>query len=192
MFRYSLIIAFVALLPILQLSAQQPTLERGAQVRVHAHSGQQTPLVGTIVEADSQSMLVLTDTSHVQIDFSSISRLEMSSTGMRTSRVLKRGGVGLLVGVAGGALVGPLFLSTDCWGSFVDPGKFGGCMDDFTSGSNRLRATGVFGVAGGIVGALVGALLERGERWQEIPIGQLRIGIAPDRNRLALGISVGF
>ena len=41
-------------------------------------------------------------------------------------------------------------------------------------------------------GAVAGALLMRGERWEGIPLDQLRVSLPPQRDGIALGVSVRF
>jgi hypothetical protein len=50
----------------------------------------------------------------------------------------------------------------------------------------------VFGAAGGLVGLGIGALFKT-ERWEEVPLDQLRVSVAPQPDgRLGVSVSLEF
>jgi hypothetical protein len=55
-----------------------------------------------------------------------------------------------------------------------------------------LLGAGALGLAGTVVGAFVGLSIKT-ERWEEVPLDQLRLGFAPQCDgRLGIGLSVAF
>jgi hypothetical protein len=53
---------------------------------------------------------------------------------------------------------------------------------------------GILGLMGGAaIGAVVGNALIKIDRWQQVPLDQLRVSLAPQRDgRLGIGLSVAF
>ena len=92
---------------------------------------------------------------------SSLSRLEISK-GLRSNTgkgALIGGGIGLVVGGA---------MSINA----------GANVDKNVTTAEYLAFTGLVAVGGAGIGALVGALI-KSERWEELPLDRLRLGIAP-------------
>jgi hypothetical protein len=147
-----------------------------------------------MIDLGRHEMLLRTDDADVTVDMASVKRLDVSRG--RTSRawhILKNGAAGLLVGSAGGALIGPLLWSKDCYTSKVEPLQFGGCVQDLSDGDARLKAATYFGVAGALIGGLFGTLVKTGDRWEEIPLHGLQVNIAPRRDAwLSLAMTASF
>ena len=104
-----------------------------------------------------------------------------SVTGLDVSRGQKSHvGMGILVGAGAGALVGfAMCASTDVCGILSDNDIKGDVV-------------AISVVVGGLLGLLVGVNIKT-ERWEEVPLDQLRVSLAPQRDGgFALGFSVRF
>ena len=89
------------------------------------------------------------------------------------------------IGFAAGALGTVIYCSGN--NEFSDEGKCEVYGRDFT-----LMTTGLVGAAGGIVGVIIGYGIKT-DRWEEVPLDQLRVSLAPQRDGgFALGFSVRF
>ena len=113
------------------------------------------------------------------IPLASLTRLELyGGRGFSGWNVLRGAGIGVLVGGAVGAGIGYLTSSEGC-------GEF---ERSFCAGVGAA----VLGGAGLVIGAGVGAAV-KSDRWEEVPLDQLRVSFAPQRNgRFGLGLSVQF
>ncbi len=87
-----------------------------------------------------------------------------------------------------GALIGGTFLGL----------AFGGlgwwfCVDECEPRAALAAAGLVLGFAGGaLIGGVIGALI-KSDRWEEVPLDQLRVSFMPQRDgRFAFGLSVAF
>jgi hypothetical protein len=64
--------------------------------------------------------------------------------------------------------------------------------DCFCSKGEVAAAGGAIGAAAGIlIGSSIGAVIKT-DRWEEVPLDQLRVSIVPRRDGFALEISVAF
>jgi len=153
----------------------------GNRVRV-THPGEGTR-VGTVVALTADSLEVRfagrSDASHMSLD--QVSRVDVSRGKER--RVLRRAGVGFLVGAGVGAVTGAISESqcepeTD----FICLGADGGA----------LLGGVLLGAVGGVVGAIAG--LAPSERWERVHVERPRIGIiAPATgNGRGLGLALSF
>jgi hypothetical protein len=93
--------------------------------------------------------------------------------------------IGSIVGVTTGVIVGAVVASAPA--TCEDLGWSEPC------GAQLALAGGLFlGASGALVGTVVGALI-RTDRWQEVPLDRLSVGLAPQRDgRFALAMSVSF
>ncbi len=158
--RIASLVAALLLTPLLNLGAQDTLVGPGAKVRVYAPDR----LVGIIEELNPDGLLLrLEDRDSPQaIPFASITRLEVSRG--KKSRFLKGLGVGLLLGAVSGTAIG--FASSD------DPPWF-------FSFSAEAAVLGVLGgLAGGVIGGVIGATTKV-DRWQELPLDQIRVTLMP-------------
>lgn len=115
-----------------------------------------------------------------QCPLASVTRLEVSG-GQKSHALLGAG-----IGFAAGAL-GTVIYCSGNRNEFSDEGKCEVLGRDFT-----LLATGLVGAAGGIVGVIIGYGIKT-DRWEEVPLDQLRVSLASQRDGgLAIGFSVGF
>ncbi len=100
--------------------------------------------------------------------------------------------VGALLGAATGALAGPLIMSSDCRTVTGAGDAMGSCLLNIASGKDRARAAVMFGAVGFGVGAIIGTLVGS-ERWDEIPVGPVRVAFArPTKPRVTAGLSFGW
>ena len=114
----------------------------------------------------------------------SITRLEV--TRGRKSHGGPGAAFGALIGIPLGAVVG-LAIYQEC----VPHGPFG-CLFDWGPEYSALGGALVGGLGGVVVGALIGATIET-DRWEEVPLDQLRVSFGPQRDgRFGLGLSVRF
>ncbi len=194
MLRLAFLVILLIAAPTLRLLAQGPTVRSGERVRVELRLQAERPLVGTVIDVSHYALLLKIDGTDVTVDMDSVIRLDVSQgRANRTASILKNGAAGLLVGAVGGALVGPLVLSKDCYSSTLNPKNFGGCMQGLADGRARLEAVTYFGVAGALIGGLFGAIIETGNRWEEVPLRGIRLAVAPKLDGgFAVGMSVAF
>ena len=148
-----------------------PSVVVGCRVRVtQTHS----VLAGSLLATDEESLTVAGDGSKVPavIRRSDVTRLEVSR-GRHSAAVL---------GALGGAVVLGA-LSYPAWQA---------CGD--CSGSPPAAMVIGFGVGGGLIGALIGNLITS-ERWHEVAVSSVQIGIAPSvgpGGRLGLSLTIRF
>ncbi len=102
----------------------------------------------------------------------SLERLEIPAG--RKSHTWLGAGIGLLVGAGAGATLYP---ESDC--GFVETTE---C---------KLYAALILGGAGAATGAVIGMLIKT-DRWEEVPLDRLRVGVMPHRDGLGLGVSMVF
>lgn len=152
----------------------EPALSPGARVRVtvgvpvaerHLGAFSSRPvrrLVGTL-EAVRADTLVLREKTLQLVPVDSVRLLEVSRG--RHREIWTGAAIGFAIGAVAGGLSGAL-LSSSCESSeCVDPGEF------------IVGSTLGLGVAGGLIGAVVGAATET-DTWEEVPLDRLR-GVPP-------------
>jgi hypothetical protein len=174
----------------LTAQAQARWPESGARVRVtvpcdpsgRPAAGNQRgcAFTGRFVAAGADSITVTIAEATTSYDLSAVSRLAVNR-GYR-SNWLAGAGVGLLVGAGATYLV----LNSGGSTSLCDRAS----NQDAMSSGECLGATALGGVAGAGLGALVGSLI-RSERWEDLPIERLRVGLAPRRG-VTLDLRVAF
>jgi hypothetical protein len=198
--------------PVAAATAQQETLEPGARVRVTAVGyglGAKVPALLIDVEGDGADTLVLrpdpmgaeselrlpwevpdmigSGTREVRVPVAFVEKLELfRGRGTSGARVAKTA----VLGAAGGAMIGLVirFLSSlpPLCIEFLESGV---CVSEEPQpaswGIVALGATG-----GAVVGGLYG--LTPKDRWEEVPLDQLRVSFVPGRDGFAVSISVAF
>jgi hypothetical protein len=178
--RRHLSVLLVGLFMIPQALAGQ-TISPGSRVRV-THPGEGTR-VGTVVDLTADTLEVRfagrSDAAHMSLD--QVSRVDVSRG--RERRILRRAGVGFLVGAGGGALFGAI-AESQC-----DPATEFVCLG---AGGGAFLGGVFFGAVGGVVGAVAG--LAPSERWERVHVERRRIGIiAPATgNGRGLGLALSF
>jgi len=126
------------------------------------------------------TVLVGNNAGESAIALESVTRLDVSR-GQR--RPVARGallglGIGVGVGAVGGAV--------------AEMGGAQFCID--TCGSRGVitaASAAFFGASGLVMGTVVGALIKT-DRWEEVPLDQLSVSIAPQRDRVSFGLRIAF
>ncbi len=180
----TILIAILAFVPLASATAQVP-VPPGARVRVTGHfcplfysncaGGRPERRVGTFVAWKSDSLVVQSNGDTVQVALMNVTRLDLHM-GRKA-----QAGTGAVVG--GLVVVVPLAI-----GAALCGGDGFGCP---TAGE-AARGLLVWGAAGAFLGALIGASTNT-DRWEEVPLDQLRVSFGPQRDgRFGLGASVRF
>jgi hypothetical protein len=171
------VLSLSVLVPLVSLSAQvHPTVEPGARVRVTAPDQSMEELIGTFLTLSDGSMQFASVSGDEPrtISLSSITRLDVSRG--RKSHPWRGAGVGFLAGALAGAIIGS--------GSGADW--------DLPAEHAALLGAGFLGLVGTVVGAVAGLSIKT-ERWEEVPLDQPRVSLAPQRDgRLGFGLAVMF
>ena len=177
-------VAFVmslsVLVPLMSLSAQVQ-LEPGSRVRVTAPEIGIENSVGTCLELSNGSMqfVPLRASSRVDIPLTSITRLD-ASRGRKGHAA-----IGFLVGGAVGAIVGVVWRPQ--W-PLEGPEE----VCTARTGCDAPPEPLIGAALGVLVGLPVGALI-RTERWERVPLDQLRVSLTPQRDgRLGIGFSIVY
>lgn len=146
----------VFLLPCSIVLAQEvPSLTAGTRLRITVINPRLGVEIGLYRALTDTTLTILKGSSTRVLPLSEINRLEWSR-GRRPS--LLGGMLGFVVGVAVGGVVGCV-LNRDSYGVFC-------------TGQNDTKVVVVAGLGGG-VGAVLGAMLFRGDRWQAVDLAQL-------------------
>ncbi len=165
-----LILLVLAAAPFNICNAQDaPPVRVGDRVRVTAPRYDMNRRDG-IVQEMRDSVLTL-DT--LQLSIGSITRLDVH----RGSR--GNAGLGALIGLPAGALIGAAIAAA---------------VDQTADQEGLIIAFGAgVGAAGGLlIGIVVGSLI-KSDRWEPVPLDQLRVSFVPRRDgRFAFGLSVAF
>jgi hypothetical protein len=160
-----LVVMSLTVAPLVTISSQElPPLKPGDRIRATAPTLSPSPLVGTVVAFEANSLMVQRGTGTRRLSLASLTRLEMSQG--RRSHAALGAGIGLLVGAGVGAVIG-----SGCKAIIVPVSSEGGCI---------AVGAAVIGGAGALVGAVTGALV-RTERWAEVPLDRLRVSFTSDR-----------
>ena len=177
--RAGLVIAGTLLLAPCARAEEAPALRPGVRVRITG--GDAARFVGTasgtLVNTGPDTITLVTDQGVLKLPTGSITRVEVSHGRKRHGRL------GLLVGVAAGALIG-LYATTDpalaCGVDYYVP----------CTRSDRITYAAVMGLALAAPGALVGRRIHT-ETWSDAPLGRLRVAVVPERNggRVAFALS---
>lgn len=175
MLTRTLAAAMLAAIGAADLHGQAPLPEPGTRVRATVRVTGTDRLQGTIVSVggDTLRMRALAGGTIRAIPWASVARLDVWR-GQR-SHLLAGAGIGLLVGAGAGLAITYASCTPD--------------VDCFSAGITLFGAT----AAGGLSGGLVGALLWKTDRWEEVPLDRLRVTVVPQRDgRLGLGLAVAF
>lgn len=171
--------AILLVAPICAATAQErtPLLEPGQRVRVTAVDSGVRNRVGTlrVLKPDS---IVLED--GLMLPVASVTKLEVSR-GQQSHAVqgaVIAGGIGVIIGSLGGAKN-----CAESSGWTDDP--VGDCL------TVSILAATALGGGGAVIGAVVGSLIKT-DRWEEVPLGQLRVSVVPQRRGFGIGARVTF
>ncbi len=172
----SLLIVVLAVTSFTNLHAQDsPPVAVGTRVRVTADPLAIDKYDGTLQGWADDSVTVDT----LQVALTQLTRLDVYRGRKSNARKVA------LIGAASLASVGAAVALVVC--------SDGACESD---GDYTALAVGVLtlgGAAGGaLIGGIIGALI-KSDRWEEVPLDQLRVSIVPQRDgRFAFGLSVVF
>ena len=183
---FKLALAVALCVPFFTLSAQQPLpLEIGQPVRV-THCGPSPVYSGRIrtdcrttegnlvdITTDSVVLTPGAPPTHLTVPRDLMTRLEVIRG--RKSNAGKGALFGFLTGVLAGVVVG----ASEGEGHMV-------------SSEGAIAAWGLgLGAAGAVVGVITGAFIKT-DRWGNVPLDQLRVNFAPQRDRGSFGVSLRF
>jgi hypothetical protein len=160
----------------------EPVAE-GDRVRVWAPSVGVEGWVGTLL-ALRPDTIVVGNSKNLVLEISSLTKLEVSRGNE------SKAGTGGIIGFVGGAVAGAVIcLASEC---SITVGSGDGDSRSDPLDENPLVSVGLAAVVGGAVGYGVGVLIGstiKVDRWEEIPLDQLRVTIAPCPGG---GLSVGL
>lgn len=192
--RRMLLISLATLLaPLASASGQTVDLEHGQIIRVTAHPYdlRRTPV--TLVELGPDSLRVqylrsrldhsrvITDSLDLAVPLTAVTKIEVPNG--RRSNWDRGARTGAIAGGAVGLLLGGVYAA--CNDSMV-------CPETGAQKAGAIVASTVMvGLAGGVVGAIIGAMSSR-EAWKEVPTGRPRISVIPQRNGMTVTLSMRF
>lgn len=135
--------------------------------------------MGTLVALSADTLLlkrVWGQPGLLAVSRASITQLEVS-LGQK-SNVDKYSVRGLLIGAGAGALLGAVIGN----GFMCSGSGFFACPEKQT-GTSMAVGAGVGGVLGFLIGTGIGAAKgDEPERWEEVPLEQIRVGVSPQRH----------
>jgi hypothetical protein len=152
----------------------------GSRVRLRAPTFVQGRLKGTVMQLDEKALTVnVDDRLPTKVPRDAITRLEVSTARKRQWRK------GLVIGTAVG-----LFFA-----SLIEVRPAGGCqLGDlfFCTSSPRGEVITELALGGAFYGAGIGALF-KADRWREVVVDHVRVGVVPTRGRgLEISVSGAF
>lgn len=171
------LVAVLAVVPLTRVTAQDPPpVTVGTRVRVTAPDLDIDKYDGTVTAVRSDTLTVGT----LQVPLASVTRLDVHQG--RKGNVGKGAIIGTLVGVPTGLALGILYQQA--------------CSDSIETGETCLALIPIgavaVGLAGALVGGTIGALIKT-DRWEEVPLDQLRVSVGPQRDgRFGFGALVRF
>ena len=159
------------------LSAQEPfSVTPGQRVRVTAPDLGIDERVATFAALEA-GVLTLTADSTVTYPLAALTRFEVYAG--RRSHPWRGAGIGFLAGFARGFAAWHI--------------AEGGCYEGAsTSACAAVLGGGLGAGTGALLGAFVGGLLWKTDQWEDVPLDGLRLRLAPQRDGLALGVSLAF
>ncbi len=174
----SVVLAVLALSPFAAGVAQEPALPQpGDQVRVKSCAPVCEEIAGTCETMGEDTLVLRTrvEARLTTLPVASITKLEVHR-GRKAWGWWKGALIGFGVGAAAGAAVG----------SGLDCEAFG--TQAACTGLGAAVGAGSLALIGGVTGALI-----KTDRWEEIPLDQLRVTVVPQSDgRFALTVSVAF
>jgi hypothetical protein len=174
------VLSLSVLLPLTSLPAQEPfSLEPGAWIRITAPGAGADALAVEFVAIEGDTLRVqnVVNALPMQFPMASLTRFEVRRG---------RKSVGAVTYAALGAVAGTMMVLV------AEPRQ---CLEDVEPECPAVEvrwelAAGA--AAGALLGALAGTLIKT-DRWEEVPLDQLRVSLAPQREgRLSIGLSVAF
>lgn len=160
------------------LLAQEATaIEPGQIIRVTMPELGIRQQVGEFEAMDGGNLVVSSASSTLQYPLSSVSRLEVY--GGRQSHPWRGAGIGFLTGYAAGFLV---------WVAAVE-----GCYEGASTAScAAVLGGGIGSIAGTLIGAFVGGVLVKTDRWDEVTLDGVQVSLIPRPKGFGVGASIAF
>jgi hypothetical protein len=156
-------------------------VEPRQKVRVITPEG--ATIKGRMLSADGEAIVIQRGGKEQRISRDSVAVLQVDH-GFRTKPVWLYGAIGLGLG----ALVGAASAEYDQCGSTYDDYHGSSCQ----ASDDQRREGALAGAAVGVATGIVWSLVERESRLREIPLGRLRVGVAPIRKGAAARVSMRF
>jgi hypothetical protein len=168
----------LALVPFATLAAQEqpPPLEPGVRVRITAPDLGIEKQQATFQALRGDTLVIMTDT-WMECPLSSVTRIDRYQ-GQKSWGWWKGALIGLGAGATAGAIVG------------ASEYEAGNCVR-FNKGNCAVIGAIVIGVPAALVGGVMAGTIKT-DRWEEVPLDQLRVSFVPRREGFTLGISVAF
>lgn len=183
------LLATLLLVPCTTLMAQQ-RVEPGRRVRLTAPTVNLDRFVATVVSADADTLVVLSQDFSHHVPFTSITKLEVAGQRGDASRMLRGGVIGLGAGTAAGVISVLLMQEDEPRWQFAVPYALGGTLIGTSigyGGNAATRGMGLGFLIGAGAGALVGAVADlEGTDWARRDFVLLTAGFGA-----ALGLVVG-
>lgn len=159
------------------LVAQEPAhVIPGARVRMTAPTITTARIVGNVMAINADTIILkrASQFSPLAVPLAAVTKLEVSRSRIpRGKNSLKGAGYGLLAGITIGGIFGAA--NTDA---------------DAPSGVYVLAGVAFFGSLGLVTGGVIGAV-SGNERWEQVPLKRLRLGLAPG-GKAGLALSTVF
>ncbi len=167
----ALILTLLPAAPVSLLAQQAPPVAPGDRVRVTAPGIQSQRFVGTVIETGADTCLLKVEgrPAPLPLALAAVTQLEVSRGQAN------KGKTGAIIGGAVGAGIGVAVIISsyeeDCSSQLLsDLCEFGNAM--------ALLSPLALGVAGAVLGNVIGKSIES-ERWEEVPLDRLRVGLSP-------------
>lgn len=166
--------AVLLLAPVTATLAQQRApLDPGQRLRITA-PGLGMEQQAALLERVRGDTLVVTADSTVSVPVTAVTRLEVFRG--RSGHAW----TGAVIGAGAGAAVGTVTAVLVCESAW--------CTVD---GGVIMAGLGIGILSGGLAGAGVGALI-KSDRWEDVPLDRLRVGLAPGPHGASVVISLAF
>lgn len=164
------------------IAQQDLPVAPGARVRVTAPTVAEGIVVGTVASAHSDTLVLeVNEDSLLAIPLTAVTSLEVSEGQSSSAGYLAV--LGGLVGIWAGALIASSNVEESSSGGLGAP-DFGGV---------------VAVVGGAVAGLFVGAILGAGigsaimtENWKDVPVDEIRVGLLPTFDGIAVSASIRF
>jgi hypothetical protein len=173
-------LSVLLLAPLSDALAQTPLpLQFSERVRVTASEFSLTEQEAELVGIGNDVVVAVAD-STLRLPVASLERFEVHAG--RQGHVWRGVGIGFLAGAVSGAALGA---TANCASSES-------CSPFESTGQVVAAGAVIVGLGGAVVGGIVGAFIKT-DKWEEVPLDNLRVSIVPQREgRFALAASVRF
>jgi len=159
------------------LAQESVAIEPGRTIRVTVPELGIRQQVGEFEGVDGGVLVLSWAITTLRYPLSAVSRLEVY--GGLQSHPWRGAGIGFLTGYATGFLV---------WLAGVE-----GCYEGASTAScAAVLGGGTGAIIGTLIGAFVGGVLVKTDRWEEVPLGGLRVSLMPRTQGFGVGASIAF